>query len=520
MSKVDTAWLRMEHPTNLMMITGVIVFEQKMVYKRLLDTIEKRFLTFRRFRQKAVDGPAGAFWELDENFDLRSHVRKVSLPGEGSRRELEQLATELASTPLDKSHPLWQFHLVENYQGGPVIICRIHHCIADGIALVQVFLSLTDETPRERPSAREPETWKRRRASESPIFQRILEPAREGLDFATHLGQRLIEEGKNIVNEPARAGQYAVEASEIIRELAHSLTLPDDPKTRFKGKQGVRKQVAWAEPLKLDEIKAVSKAFGCTVNDVLISAVCGALRRYLLETGSDASAMEDIRATVPVNLRPLEHAQELGNHFGLVFLSLPLSEDNPLNRLYTVHARMEELKSSKQAAVTFGFLSALGMGPSSLQKPVIDLLSEKATAVLTNVPGPQKPLYLAGSKMSEMMFWVPQNGNIGLGISILSYNGKVFFGLIADRRIVPDPQSIIAQFQPEFEKLLYLGMMLPLDGRPDGRTAETLLRGATDATPYPKKKASGKKAPVKKDSGKKASKKKILKKKTAGKARK
>ena len=140
----------MEQPTNLMMITGVIVFEQAMDYKRLLDTIEKRFLSFRRFRQKAVYRPTGAYWEIDEDFDLRSHVRRVALPGPAGRAELEELAADLASSPLDNSRPLRQFHVVENYVAGPVLICRIHHCIADGIALVQVFLSLTDDSPQGR----------------------------------------------------------------------------------------------------------------------------------------------------------------------------------------------------------------------------------------------------------------------------------------------------------------------------------------------------------------------------------
>ena len=122
-----------------------------------------------------------------------------------------------------------------------------------------------------------------------------------------------------------------------------------------------------------------------------------------------------------------------------------------------------------------GFLAALGMGPSAVQKPVLDVLSQKATAVLTNIPGPQQPLYLAGSKVKEMMFWVPQNGNIGLGLSILSYDSKVFFGLISDHRLVPKPSEISSRFKKEFEKLLYLDMMLPLDGRPDVSVAETLL---------------------------------------------
>jgi hypothetical protein len=195
----------------------------------------------------------------------------------------------------------------------------------------------------------------------------------------------------------------------------------------------------------------------------------------MISAGDDPEDLPDIRATVPVNLRPLEHAQELGNHFGLVFLSLPLSIDNPLERMYAVNDRMNELKSSKQAAVTMGFLAALGIGPSAVQKPVLDILSQKATAVLTNVPGPQRPLYLAGSKMKEMMFWVPQNGSVGLGISILSYNGQVFFGLISDYRLLPQPSAVISRFKSEFEKLLYLGLMLPLEGRPGLRSAQDLL---------------------------------------------
>jgi len=475
MSKVDTAWLRMEQPSNLMMITGIIGLDGPVDYERLLDTVERRFLAFDRFRQKAVDGASGANWEMDEDFDLRSHVRRIALPGKADREELRIMVADLASTPLDHSRPLWQFHLVENYVEGPVVVVRIHHCIADGIALVQVFLSLTDTSPDARPSSQDPERWKQRRSEESPVFQRLLEPAKEGLDMAVHLGQRVWEESLSLVQNPSRASRYASEAGEIAGELAHAVALPSDPRTLFKRRLGARKEVAWANPLDLDDVKSVGKAFGCTVNDVLIACASGALRRYLLEHGCAGEARQDVRATVPVNLRPLEHALELGNHFGLVFLDLPISIENPLERLYVVNDRMTELKGSRQAAVTFGFLAALGMGPSALQRPVLDLLSEKASAVLTNVPGPQQPLYLAGTLMRDIMFWVPQSGHIGLGISILSYNGKVFFGLISDRRLIPDPQVVVDRFRPEFDKLLYLGLMLPLEGRPPADDAEGLL---------------------------------------------
>lgn len=480
MSKVDTAWLRMEQPRNLMMINGVIAMERGLKYKQLLKTIDERLLLFSRFRQKVVDGPAGTFWQEDEDFDIRSHVRRVALPGKADRAELELLVSELASTPLIQSRPLWQFHLVENYQDGPVLIVRIHHCIADGIALVQVFLSLTDPSPEPRSSAIDPERLKKRRSEESPVFRRLMEPAREGFDFMVDVGRKALEEGGRVLAEPSRAGHYMNEASAILGELGTMLALPEDPRTPFKGRLGVSKQAAWAEPLPLADVKAVSKAFSCTVNDVLIASVAGALRRHLLDRGVTEEDLCDIRATVPVNLRPLDHALELGNHFGLVFLSMPLAEPNPLQRLYAVNERMNELKASRQAAVSLGVLAALGMGPSALQQPILDVLSEKATAVLTNVPGPGKPMYLGGVKMREIMFWVPQNGTIGLGISILSYNNQVFFGLMADRRLVPNPNDVIRYFKPEFEKLMYLGMMLPLVGRPNARQAHGLLERAIE----------------------------------------
>jgi len=475
-AKVDTAWLRMEQPTNLMMITGVVTLASPIAYERLLETIETRWLAFKRFRQKAVDRPGGAHWVLDEDFEIHAHVRRVALPGRADQEELEEFVSDLASTALDPSRPLWQFHYIENYIGGPVIVQRIHHCYADGIALVQVFLSLTDTAPDPSPVALDAVKWRKKQVERSSVFRRLVEPARNGLGLALHWSQKLIGEGARILQDRELAANYVDEAAGLARELVHSLSLPDDPETIFKGRLGVRKRVAWAEPLPLDEVKSLSKALGCTVNDLLISTVCGSLNSYLLEKGEQPTASTEIRATVPVNLRPLEHARELGNHFGLVFLSLPVGERNPLTRVRCVRERMNELKSGRQATVAFGLLAALGMGPSALQKPALELLSDKATTVLTNVPGPQQPLYLAGERVKDMMFWVPQNGSIGMGISILSYDGQVFFGVITDRKLVPEPHEIIARFLPEFEKLVYLSLLIPV-GEPDSpRLAEELLQ--------------------------------------------
>ncbi|MEN1728095.1 MAG: wax ester/triacylglycerol synthase family O-acyltransferase [Pseudomonadota bacterium] len=463
-AKVDTAWLRMEQPTNLMMITGVIVLDKQVEFEHFRDVVANRFLSFPRFRQKAVDTARGCWWEEDTNFEISSHVRHTALPGKADKRELEELVSELASTPLDQTKPLWQFHLVDNYVEGPVIISRIHHCYADGIALVQVMLSLTEDSAEKSERMVEQEHWKQRRQAESNIFRRLAVPAKEGMDAVQHLSQKVIDEAMTLIKEPHIASDYAVGAGEIMSELATAMLLEDDPPSRFKGELGVRKNVAWAKPINLNEVKAVGKALGCTVNDVLISTMTGALHRYLVDQGDDPSELT-MRATVPVNLRPLEHARNLGNHFGLVFLDLPIAETNPLSRLYQVAEFMDQLKRSKQAVMSLGLLAVLGMSPGAVQKPALELFSRKATTVLTNVPGPQVTLYMAGAPIKEMMFWVPQSGSIGMGISIISYQGQVFCGLIADQKRIPDPFAVMEHFQLEFENLLNLTMLLgPQEG--------------------------------------------------------
>jgi WS/DGAT/MGAT family acyltransferase len=461
MSKVDTAWLRMESPTNLMMITGLLFFSKHMELRKLKRVIAERFLAFPRFHQKAVDEGNAAFWETDADFDMDWHVRSAALPGKGDKAALEKFTSELASTPLDHSKPLWQFHLIETYDGGSVVLSRIHHCYADGLALVQVMLSLTDAAPKPAKRAPLAKAWLKR--DQGSVVSRLLAPTRAGFSKALALGEKALAKGGELIRDPALAAAITKEGTEIARELAVALSLADDPPTAFKGALGVTKRCAWADPLPLAEAKAICRILRCTVNDLLLACAAGALRSYLRDLGEDVDGLT-IRATVPVTLRPLEHAKKLGNHFGLVFLDLPVGEANPLRRLERVAANMRQLKRSRQAALTFGLLAAVGMAPVALQRMALDLFSRKATTVATNVPGPQMPLYLAGCEVRELMFWVPQNGSIGMGLSILSYNGRVHFGLIADAKRVPDPEPIVQRFVREFEKLALITLMEDWEG--------------------------------------------------------
>jgi len=475
MSAVDTAWLRMDRPHNLMMISGVLMFRDKLSLARLRKVVTERFLVFRRFGQRPVETAAGAFWETDPDFDLDQQIVRLELPGRAGRRELQAFISQLACTPLDPSRPMWQFHLIDNYTGGSALVMRMHHSYADGIALVRVMLSMTDATAHG-PPAMPFEPQPRRRRDPEDALSHLLAPLSGVMSAARSIGATLIEKGAEIWDDPAKAVALAGQGTAITAELAKLALMPQDSPTRFKGKPSIGKRVAWADPLPLTEVKAIGKALGASVNDVLLSCVAGALRGYLVDKGEDVAGVM-VRALVPINLRPMEKAYKLGNQFGVVFLELPIGIENPVERLYAVRANMAALKGSFQPLLTLGLLAAAGAGPKMLQDQLVTVLARNATAVMTNVPGPQQPLYLAGSKIERFLFWVPQSGDIGMGVSILSYNDEVQFGLITDRRLCPDPERVIARFAPEFEKLVLTTLMArwPRDGDLDPQDAESAV---------------------------------------------
>ncbi len=450
MSGVDTAWLRMDRPTNLMVIVGVMMFRTPLDFSRLKRTLRDHLLAHERFTQRPVDRGGTFYWETDPDFDLDRHVHRVGLPPPAGKAALEELVSDLASTALDPARPLWEYHLVEKYQGGSALVIRIHHCYADGIALIRVLLKMADggEPAGRRTGHGTPslglEQW-------FPWFEPMADVAQKVYGWSTKLWLRYFE----VLMQPSKAVEYAQMGAGIAAEAVRLLTLPPEPETRFRGKPGQSKRAAWSEPLALAEVKAVGKALDATVNDVLLAAAAGALRSYLIAHRDRVDGLE-IRVAVPVNLRKADEGEELGNRFGLVFLQLPIGVPNALERLYLVRSRMQALRNSPQPLLILGLLEAAGMGPLFVQEQLVQTLGAHATAVMTNVPGPQAPLSLAGAEIAEQIFWVPQSGNVGMGASILSYNGQVLFGLITDAGLVPNPQRIVDRFRPEFERLVTL----------------------------------------------------------------
>lgn len=456
MSSVDTAWLRMDSSRNLMMIVGVFVFAHRISRDDLARLLEERLLKFARFRQRIDSDPTGHYWADDEGFSLERHLVSVKLP-RGGARELQRLTARLARQPLDPAHPLWQFHLVEDYNGTSAMVTRMHHCIADGIALVRVMLSLTDAAGPEAQARADEDA-----GLESNPWDPWLETFTRGTVAAIDATGTLVAKSLDTVAHPDRLGDYAQAGGRMLRDTLAILLMTDDTHTRLKGTPRGRKAFAWNEPLSLEEVKAVCKGMGASVNDVLLSCVAGALRRYLLGRGDEVAEDCEMRAMVPVNLRPAsEPIHELGNRFGLVPLCLPVGIASPIARVSEVRRRMRELKAGYQPIIAYLMLGAAGLLPHLLQTQILEYLGNKASAVMTNVPGPTETISMAGVPLARMMFWVPQSGDIGIGVSILSYAGGVQFGVMSDTALCPDPQAIIDGFAPEFERLVLAMAMLP-----------------------------------------------------------
>jgi WS/DGAT/MGAT family acyltransferase len=320
------------------------------------------------------------------------------------------------------------------------------------------MLSLTGESMEA--SLIKPKKAEKRPKDEMDFWTSVSKPMASVMSGAMKLTRGLVEQGLEIAKDPSSMREFATKGVELAEELRKIAMMQPDTPTRYKGLLSREKRVAWCDPLPLSEVKVVGKALGASINDVLLATASGALRDYLTRNNDTADGVE-LRAIVPVNLRPIEKAHELGNQFGLVFVELPVGVEDPLERLELVRARMAALKGSSQPIVAFVLLSAVGLGPKILQDQISGLIGRNATTVMTNVPGPQKPLYFAGSEINEIEFWVPQSGGIGMGISILTYNGRVQFGLITDKNLVPDPNNIIEKFADEFEKLVMLTLMGP-----------------------------------------------------------
>jgi WS/DGAT/MGAT family acyltransferase len=456
MSNVDASWFHMDEPTNLMQVTAVLFVDRPVSLARLRAQVAERLIAFDRLRQRVVDTevplttPA---WENDPSFDLDRHVVAATLPPPAGEDELKQAIGQLMSSPLPPDRPLWQFHLIERYRSGAAIIGRIHHCIADGTALTLLTMSLTDAGPdgpaalRLKPSG----PPGRNDGHGGGLLRGIVRGVGSSLDRAGRIARGSLE----AVTAPHQMIDAAALGGSSLGSFGRLLLMPSDTETVLKGGLGLEKRVAWSAHFPLADVKEIGRCLGGTVNDVLVAAAAGALRRYLRQRDEPLYG-SNVRVVVPVNLRPADQAARLGNEFGLVFLSLPTGLVDPFDRFHETKRRMDEIKRSPDAVVTFQMLKAVGLAPRRMTGSIVELFARRATAVMTNVPGPTEPLWIAGGRIERMLFWVPRAGRLGLGLSILSYDGCVSVGIVADANLVPDPEGLARGFDLELGELMRL----------------------------------------------------------------
>jgi diacylglycerol O-acyltransferase len=446
----DAAWLHMDSPANPMVVNAVIWFDEPIDAARAREILESRLVDeFPRFRRRVTE-PLGRppRFEDDPEFDIDRHLHRLALPAPGDRAALEELVSDLITPPLDPTRPLWHVYLIEGFGDGCALLFRIHHCIADGIALARVMLSLTDEQPDVAIAPSRPAEA----TGSGGWLRSLVRPATGALAAGRRVAGAVVHEGMETLMHPRHAASLAATAGRDSATLAKLLTASADTRTVLKGPLHGTRRVAWSTPFPLDRVKRAGRRSGATINDVLVAAVTAALHRYLAEHDSPA---EELHIMVPFNLRPLDKPlpRDLGNDFGLILLALPVGLSDSGERLREVKMRMDAIKHSHEGPIAYGMLSAIGMTPPTVEDRLISFFSSKATAVVTNVPGPREQVYFAGSPVRGVLVWAPCSGSMGMTVSIFSYQGEVTVGFMADTGLVPDPQPLVAAFDAELRAL-------------------------------------------------------------------
>ena len=453
LSPLDVSFLYMETPTTAMHVGGVAILEPPaggFDYDRLVELITQRIALVPRYRQKVKWIPgriANPVWVDDEDFDVTYHVRRSALPKPGDDGQLRELVARLQSRQLDRNRPLWEIYLVEGLEGGRVgIITKTHHAMVDGVSAVDigtVILDLTPE-PRECPA----DGWVPRH---EPNAAALVVGA--VTDLVRRPTQAIDTARTAVVDARSTVGKAATVASAVLSSVV-SMARPA-PSSPLNVTIGQQRRFAMAAT-DLDDYKRVRKVHGGTVNDVVLVTVAGALRAWLLTRGESVIPTTTIRAMVPVSVR--SEGEQMGNRVSSYFVDLPVGENNPVMRLHQVSVAMRGHKDSGQSVGADALVQMAGFAP-----PTIHSLGARAASgftrrlfnlVVTNVPGPQFPLYAAGARMLSMYPVVPLAKGQAVSCGLTSYNGGVFYGLNADRDAMPDIDVLAGLIEESLAELV------------------------------------------------------------------
>jgi len=449
----DTVFLHLEREGMPLNVACVCVFEGEIPFNACVRFVESKLPLIPRYLKRVVPPPLNLglpSWEYDPTFDIRNHLREVTLK-RGSDAELKTLAGKILSTVMDRQHPLWDLTFVHGLKGNrSALIFRLHHCLADGIAGVGIMHVLMDASPLVPPLPR------RKLRLRVPPPHNVLTSITNGVvDSYSDIAKRIFDA---LANLSSMAERFALNggnlATDEFTRLLPEFTLSTE-RLRFNVLYRGPQKFAWAE-VPLAEVKAIKSTCGTSVNDVILALVTATIRRYLELHGDNVKGRQ-FRMMVPVNLRGSDSPDELGNRISLVPVTIPLDIRNPKKLLAAVHKRTELLKRAHTAELVSLAGGLLGMIPASAQALAGNVISQLPftpfNMVCTNVPGPQYPLYLLGHKILHCYPYVPVGGEMALNCAILSYNGTAYFGFSGDVHAVPDLRRLEKLLTSSFTEL-------------------------------------------------------------------
>jgi diacylglycerol O-acyltransferase / wax synthase len=429
LTAVDASFLTNESASSHMHVGAILIFEGPPPrYVDLVEHVRGRLHLVPRFRQKLVVPPLEAgrpLWADDVNFNLSYHIRHTALPEPGGEAQLKRLAGRVFSQQLDRSKPLWELWLVQGLERDRfALLTKTHHAMVDGVSGVDIGTVLFDLEPVPEPAAVAEEWSPHRSPSTAELVGRGIGDA---IGVPIHLAERAVD----AVRHPESAARKAVEALEGISEIVSAFADPA-PDVPLNQEIGPHRRYVWARS-ELATFKRIKDSLGGTVNDVVLAAVTGSVRGWLQSRGVRTEGLE-LRALVPVSIRAEDEHGALGNRIALMRGPLPVYIEDPVKRLHTISAEMADLKNSKQALGAEVISRFNDFAPPTLlaQASRINFTTRLFNLIVTNVPGPQIPLYVLGRELEEVfpVAFLPQNHR--LAIAIMSYHGKVGFGLLAD----------------------------------------------------------------------------------------
>ena len=450
-SSVDTIWLNMDRADNLMVVESLMFLDGLLDLDRFREVLLRRVVgTYPVFRQRPASSRLPLIrphWVDDPSFSLDAHLHVVELdPSEGEAAVRAYVDRHLGR-PLRRDRPLWELHVLTGLAEGTAVYSRLHHSMADGFALMEVLLSMTDdrsEAPAELPS-RSPNDDSSGVVSSGPVRTALSLPRQAGA---------LLGQAPELAS-PARWWGALTTVRQGVGTGA-KLLFTQNPATPVTGKPQVSKRVAWTPPIPLAPVKDAAHRTGVTVNDILVAGLAGALHHYVK---SHHATVVDIPTMVPVNVRPVGEVlpRSLGNQFTLVLLVLPSGLSTPFERLAETSRRMRAIKQSPEVAMTYGLIRGIGLAGPDLERVLAGFFADRASGVTTNVPGPRTPRYLCGTRVRAMLGWAPESGHQTLGTAIFSYDGAIHVGFKVDADVVHDPEELVSAFSDEVEELCRIG---------------------------------------------------------------